>query len=38
MISSAIIPQPLAKLPWSLILLLLGISSIGILTLYSAAG
>ena len=38
MISSAIIPQPLAKLPWSLIFLLLGISAIGILTLYSAAG
>lgn len=38
MISSAIIPQPLAKLPWRLIFLILGIASIGILTLYSAAG
>ena len=38
MISSAIIPQPLAKLPWTLIFLVLGIATIGILTLYSAAG
>jgi rod shape determining protein RodA len=38
MISSAIIPQPLAKLPWRLIFLIIGIASIGILTLYSAAG
>jgi rod shape determining protein RodA len=38
MITSAIIPQPLAKLPWRLIFLLVGISAIGILTLYSAAG
>jgi rod shape determining protein RodA len=38
MISSAIIPQPLARLPWRLIFLVLGIASIGILTLYSAAG
>ena len=38
MISSAIIPQPLARLPWRLIFLVLGISAIGILTLYSAAG
>ena len=38
MISSAIIPQPLAKLPWKTIFLILGIGMIGIITLYSAAG
>lgn len=38
MISSAIIPQPLAKLPWRLIFLVVGIAAIGIMTLYSAAG
>ena len=38
MISSAIIPQPLAKLPWRTIFLILAIGMIGILTLYSAAG
>ncbi len=38
MISSAIIPQPLAKLPWRLISLVLIIAGIGLLTLYSAAG
>ena len=38
MISSAIIPQPLAKLPWRLIFLVGGIAGIGIITLYSAAG
>jgi rod shape determining protein RodA len=38
MITSAIIPQPLAKLPWRLIFLVLGIATIGIMTLYSAAG
>ncbi len=38
MISSAIIPQPLARLPWRLIFLVAGIAGIGILTLYSAAG
>ncbi len=38
MISSAIIPQPLAKLPWRLIFLVVGIAAIGITTLYSAAG
>ena len=37
MISSAIIPQPLARLPWRLIFLVLGIGAIGLLTLYSAA-
>jgi len=38
MISSAIIPQPLARLPWRLLFLVIGIASLGILTLYSAAG
>jgi rod shape determining protein RodA len=38
MITSAIIPQPLARLPWRLIFLVLGIATIGIMTLYSAAG
>ena len=38
MISSAIIPQPLAKLPWRLLFLIMGIGAIGILTQYSAAG
>lgn len=38
MISSAIIPQPLARLPWRLIFLVVGIALIGIITLYSAAG
>jgi rod shape determining protein RodA len=38
MISSAILPQPLAKLPWRLLFLVAGIAMIGLLTLYSAAG
>jgi len=38
MISSAIIPQPLARLPWRLLFLIMGIAMIGLLTLYSAAG
>ncbi len=38
MISSAILPQPLAKLPWRLIFLIGIICSVGLLTLYSAAG
>ena len=38
MISSAIIPQPLARLPWRLIFLVAGIAGIGVITLYSAAG
>ena len=38
MILSAIIPQPLAKLPWRLILLVALICTIGVVTLYSAAG
>jgi rod shape determining protein RodA len=37
-ISSAIIPQPLARLPWRLLFLVGGITAIGLLTLYSAAG
>jgi len=37
-ISSAIIPQPLAKLPWRLIFLIVIIACVGLLTLYSAAG
>jgi rod shape determining protein RodA len=38
MISSAIIPQPLARLPWRLIFLVAGIALVGLMTLYSAAG
>jgi rod shape determining protein RodA len=38
MISSAIIPQPLARLPWRLLFLVGGIGAIGFVTLYSAAG
>ena len=38
MISSAIIPQPLARLPWRLIFLVIGIGLLGLLTLYSSAG
>ncbi len=38
MISSAIIPQPLARLPWRLLWLVLAICSTGLITLYSAAG
>src|SRR5690349_11574532 len=38
MISSAIIPQPLARLPWRLIFLVMGIAMIGLMTLYSTAG
>jgi rod shape determining protein RodA len=37
-ISSAIIPQPLARLPWRLIFLVLGIGLFGLINLYSAAG
>ena len=37
MISSAIIPQPLARLPWRLIWLVALICTIGIITLFSAA-
>ena len=38
MISSAIIPAPLARLPWRLIFLVAAIAAMGLLTLYSAAG
>ena len=38
MMSSAIIPQPLARLPWRLIWLVALICTIGIVTLFSAAG
>ena len=38
MISSAIIPIPLARLPWRLIWLVALICTIGVVTLYSAAG
>ena len=38
MISSAIIPQPLARLPWRLLFLVLGIGLFGLINLYSAAG
>jgi rod shape determining protein RodA len=37
-ISSAIIPQPLARLPWRLIFMVLGIALFGVVNLYSAAG
>ena len=38
MISSAIIPQPLARLPWRLIWLVALICTSGVVTRYSAAG
>jgi len=38
MISSAIIPKPLARLPWRLIFMVAGISGFGLIVLYSAAG
>jgi rod shape determining protein RodA len=38
MISSAIIPQPLARLPWRLIFLVTAIAGFGLINLYSAAG
>ena len=38
MISSTIIPQPLAKLPWRLLFLISGIALFGMINLYSAAG
>ena len=38
MISSAIIPQPLARLPWRLLWLIFAICGTGLVTLYSAAG
>src|SRR5690242_8432224 len=38
MITSAIIPKPLARLPWRLIFLVTGIAGFGLVVLYSAAG
>ena len=38
MITSAIIPRPLARLPWRLIFLVGGIALFGLMVLYSAAG
>jgi rod shape determining protein RodA len=38
MITSAIIPKPLARLPWRLIFLVAGIAGFGMIVLYSAAG
>jgi rod shape determining protein RodA len=38
MITSAIIPRPLARLPWRLIFLVAGIALFGLMVLYSAAG
>jgi rod shape determining protein RodA len=38
MITSAIIPRPLARLPWRLIFLVSGIAGFGVLVLFSAAG
>jgi rod shape determining protein RodA len=38
MITSAIIPKPLARLPWRLIFLVTGIATFGLIVLYSAAG
>ena len=38
MITSAIIPRPLARLPWRLIFLVSGIAGFGLVVLYSAAG
>ena len=38
MISSAIIPRPLARLPWRLIFLVTAIAAFGLVVLYSAAG
>ena len=38
MISSDLLPQPLARVPWRLLFLVGGIAMMGLLTLYSAAG
>ena len=38
MITSGIIPRPLARLPWRLIFLVAGIAGFGLTVLYSAAG
>jgi rod shape determining protein RodA len=37
-IFSALIPQPLAKVPWRVLFLAVAIATMGLLTLYSAAG
>ena len=38
MISSAMLPQPLARLPWRLIFMISSITGFGLVVLYSAAG
>lgn len=38
MITSAIIPRPLARLPWRLIFMVTAIAAFGLIVLYSAAG
>jgi rod shape determining protein RodA len=38
MITSAIIPRPLARIPWRLIFMVTGIGLFGVIILYSAAG
>ena len=38
MITSALIPRPLARLPWRLIFLVTSIAAFGLIVLYSAAG
>lgn len=38
MIGTSLIPEPIARLPWRLLLLVIGIGSFGLLVLYSAAG
>ena len=38
MITSAIIPRPLARLPWRLIFMISGIALFGLIVLYSSAG
>ena len=38
MITSAILPTPLARLPWRLIFMVAGICGFGLVVLYSAAG
>ena len=38
MISSAILPTPLARLPWRLIFMIAGIAGFGLIVLYSSAG
>lgn len=38
MITSGIIPKPLARIPWRLIFMVMGIGGFGLIVLYSAAG